>query len=331
MDDADLAVAIQTRYPQLGSQLKLIRWSKNSGFSGHPVYRIQTDQGLFALKTLVRRTHDPLGSFHQRVLLACEDPRTSLLAVPLLEKSGSAWFRHREHDWEVTRWLPGAADFNSAPSLARLKSVLEELAGFHRRAAIFCRQLGPSRTLQHRAAELATWSRDLESLKAPLRAANIAQDFDSSWPLYQLLAQGIAKLLPRADFWSQKTWPLQPIIRDLWHDHLLFTDQSLSGVIDLETIAMDIVSCDLARLLGSLEWPDSQLWEVGLELYQHGSRLTPELVEVVPWLHGAGTVLGAIYWLKWLAIERRQFESTERVNQRLNWLLRSLQHWTNNT
>ncbi len=329
MDHTELAFAIQTQYPQIGTIERLTRWSKNLGFSGHPVYQVQTTHALFAAKPLSRPINDPLGPFHQRVLLACENPQTSLLAVPLLQKSGTAWFHCGHYDWEITRWLPGKADFNAAPTLVRLQSLMRELAGFHMQAAKFWNSTGPSRTVQYRAAELAKWSNELQTLEQPLRVAVTSDRYASVLPLYQLLATGIERLLPTATYWSQKIWPLQPIIRDVWHDHVLFTDQALTGIIDLETIAIDIVSCDLSRLLGSLDWPDSLLWPLGLENYQTHRPLIPELLEVIPWLHGAGTVLGAIHWLQWLFVERRQFESPARVDQRLNWLLKSLQNWLN--
>ncbi len=46
--------------------------------------------------------------------------------------------------------------------------------------------------------------------------------------------------------------PIQPCIGDIWHDHILFLGDGVSGLVDFGGMRADTVAGDIARLLGSL-------------------------------------------------------------------------------
>ena len=60
---------------------------------------------------------------------------------------------------------------------------------------------------------------------------------------------------------------LQPCIRDVWHDHILFLGDSVSGIVDYGAMAVDTVAGDIARLLGSLVGNHVADWEEGIDAY----------------------------------------------------------------
>ena len=49
--------------------------------------------------------------------------------------------------------------------------------------------------------------------------------------------------------------PFNLCIGDVWHDHILFEGDAVTGMIDFAAAKVDHVAADLARLLGQ---PDSR-------------------------------------------------------------------------
>src|SRR5690606_5799306 len=62
--------------------------------------------------------------------------------------------------------------------------------------------------------------------------------------------------------------PLQFVLRDVWSDHILFTEDCVTGIIDFGAARVDEPATDVARLLGSLEPRDASRWLLGWEAYQ---------------------------------------------------------------
>lgn len=59
----------------------------------------------------------------------------------------------------------------------------------------------------------------------------------------------IEQLKPLADV----SFRLQPCIRDIWHDHVLFDGDRVTGLIDFGAMQIDTPATDIARLVGSLQ------------------------------------------------------------------------------
>src|SRR5205807_3808434 len=81
---------------------------------------------------------------------------------------------------------------------------------------------------------------------------------DAGWPEIRALAPDFLRTLPkilpieigRLESLADISLPLQPCIRDIWHDHVLFTANDVTGVIDFGAVDMDTPATDIARLLG---------------------------------------------------------------------------------
>ena len=69
--------------------------------------------------------------------------------------------------------------------------------------------------------------------------------------------------------------PQQWVIADIWHDHVLFQDDEVSGLVDFGAVRTDAVSLDLARLLGSLIEDEPRRWSEALDAYQQDRPLSP--------------------------------------------------------
>ena len=117
------------------------------------------------------------------------------------------------------------------------------------------------------------------------------------------------------------SFPLQTCHGDLWHDHVLYKGQEISGFIDFGAMRVDSPASDLARLLGSLAKDDRTLWDAGFAAYETVTPLSAAEKDLAETIDHATVLLSGMNWLKWLFLEQRHFEAAERVGQRLDALL----------
>jgi homoserine kinase type II len=124
--------------------------------------------------------------------------------------------------------------------------------------------------------------------------------------------------------------PLQPCIRDIWHDHVLFTGSRVTGLIDFGAVAIDTPATDIARLLGSLadvtplpfrEGPgegsnEPNVWHEGLTAYSAIRPLSEKESLAVTALDAAGPILAGCNWIRWIYSDRREFENRGQIYER---------------
>ena len=120
---------------------------------------------------------------------------------------------------------------------------------------------------------------------------------------------------------------MQPCLRDIWHDHVLFSGDVVTGIIDFGAIDFDTPATDIARLLGSLASTPvplgegqgegseriAQTWHDGLAAYQTIRPLSSDETQAVHGLGASGTILAGCNWIRWIYTEGRQFENHEQV------------------
>ncbi len=117
---------------------------------------------------------------------------------------------------------------------------------------------------------------------------------------------------------------LQPCIRDIWHAHVLFEGDTVSGLIDFGAMRTDNVATDVARLLGSLVRDDPAGWEAGLSAYDEVRRLSAEERRLVHSLDESGVLMSALSWFEWVFGEGREFASPAAVIARVDENLQRL-------
>jgi homoserine kinase type II len=122
--------------------------------------------------------------------------------------------------------------------------------------------------------------------------------------------------------WRKREFRLQPCVCDLWHDHVLFTGNQVTGIIDFGSVKIDHVAVDLARLLGSTIGDDGAQWDIALAAY---ATLSAEEIELARLLERTGVFVAAMNWLRWLYHEERVYEQPTAVLARLAALRRRLE------
>jgi Ser/Thr protein kinase RdoA (MazF antagonist) len=127
--------------------------------------------------------------------------------------------------------------------------------------------------------------------------------------------------------WQGVPWVLQPCLRDVWHDHLLFQGDALTGLVDYAAAGIDAVAVDLARMLGSLIEDEEDQWAGALEAYREVRELSPEEEQFARVLDRTGVVAGIVRWMRWLDEPVRAEADVARVARRLEELVRRVERW----
>jgi homoserine kinase type II len=226
------------------------------------------------------------------------------------------------HFWELTPWLPGAADYHANSSEDRLRAALSLLARFHVAAATFPGEpvrVAPSPGLNERV--------ELLQHLIKLDGVRIARQLDTvAWPE---LVERSRRLLPmfraaaptvERELKAVVDLPLpqQPTIRDIWHDHVLFRGDEVTGLIDFGAMRIESVAGDVGRLLGSLARDDAGAWEAGLSAYESIRPLSADERRAVRVFDRSTTLLSGMSWLRWICLDGRTFDDRARVLARLD-------------
>jgi Ser/Thr protein kinase RdoA (MazF antagonist) len=111
---------------------------------------------------------------------------------------------------------------------------------------------------------------------------------------------------------------LQPCLRDIWHDHVLFSEDRTTGLIDFGALREECVVGDVARLLGSLVRGDRGEWQTGLAAYRETRTLDGDELYLLEVFHATATLLAGMNWLRWIYLEKRTFDEPDRVLGRLD-------------
>jgi Ser/Thr protein kinase RdoA (MazF antagonist) len=118
--------------------------------------------------------------------------------------------------------------------------------------------------------------------------------------------------------------PLQPAIRDVRREHLLFTNDDVTGFIDFGAMRIDTPLADIARLLGSFVGDDAPARRVALDAYAALRPLSDADRRLIEVLDEAGLVMAGINWLTWLYTERRDMGEVPPIVRRLDEILQRL-------
>jgi Ser/Thr protein kinase RdoA (MazF antagonist) len=249
-----------------------------------------------------------------------------IVAYPLRTVAEATVVEHGGHLWELTHWLPGIADYHSHPNPPRLAAAMQTLARFHDLAARYQRRLGVAPAIADRQRRLLGMRQKglpliERSLASPLHHAldnRAARIFALVTPLVDRPAI-VDALSTAPEIW------LQPAIRDIHHDHVLFTSDAVTGLIDFGAMRIDTPLTDVARLVGSLLGDDLDMRRFAMDAYSQIRPLSDSDCRLIDVLDESGLVIGALNWLVWLYVEHRDMGPIEPIVRRLDQLLMRLQ------
>jgi homoserine kinase type II len=235
--------------------------------------------------------------------------------------------------------MPGKADYWSDSRPARLQAAAVTLAQFHRAVESFpspggrtpdelpTPRLGLSASIAERLALVGRLRRngfsDLWASVWENRSVMPALA-DRAEALLELVYPQLEDLQHELAAASRIETPQQPCLRDIWHDHVLFEGNRVSGIIDIGSMRLDNVAIDIARLLGSLCGNDRDGWATGLDAYRACRPLAETELALLRTFDRSQVMLAGVKWVEWVFVELRTFDDPPAVVERMERILSRL-------
>ena len=246
--------------------------------------------------------------------------------------------------WEAVGLVAGAAVTTPDEAqvlagmelLARVHSAVEKLPGPMPTSAV---PLGIGRRIAHaERLRLEPWSQLLEETaarddtEAASLLAAVAGRLGRANAL--VLAADGRRILDAIASCPRGGQAMQPVLRDVWSEHLLFAasePQRVAGLVDFHAAAVDLPATDIARLLGSWRPPQGtsslpvgDRWPGAIAAYERIRGLPAGSRELIDWLDASGVLCGLDNWFRWVLRERRVFPDAGLVVRRIDRLIEGL-------
>ena len=311
-------------YGEYGRPLEIQTLGSAGGFSGASLWKLDTQFGALCLRRWPDEGPDDkrLGFIHH-VLFTAVDRGCHWIPAPLRTLEGSSFTRVVGSLWELQPWMPGIADFKQHPSHEKLSSAMVALAGFHEAMERTSRP-APAPVVVDRIRLIETIGSEFDQLEARISShlwPELAACADPILNHFSKHAAQVHDRLRNAAGWSV---PHQPCLRDIWHDHVLFQGDQVSGFVDFGAVRSDCVAGDIARLLGSLVGDDCDAWERGLGAYLNHRRLEALEQELISICDESQVLMSGMNWLRWVYLQDRQFPDREGVIRRVEAVLQRI-------
>ncbi|MFV2067239.1 MAG: phosphotransferase enzyme family protein [Pirellulales bacterium] len=324
MDDRELLETVLSEYSEDPKPGKIEPLGAAGGFSGACFWRIAARHGAFCLRQWPPEhpSAERLGYIH-RLLRHVHDRGFHIVPLPIPTRTAATFVAHGGRLWQLEPWLAGVADYHDRPTPAKLRAALETLGRFHQVARDFSKPvLAPSPGIVDRRRQFDDLLQgQLEVVAAAIEAGG--------WPTRQrqgrLLLRRFSALCP--DVVRQLDWAmrydvmLQPCIRDVRSEHVLFSGARVSGLVDFGAVRQENVAFDVSRLLGSLAGCDTKAWRAGVAAYESIRPLSTVERQLLGPLDRSGLLLGGMNWMEWIYVEGRAFEDRLAVERRIDAIL----------
>ena len=330
--------AVLSCYSERYRPLRTEPLEATGGFSGAVIVRVETEIGDYCLRgwPLNSLPRNRILGLH-RLLYSVFQQGVTQVSVPVSAQSGSTLVVVQDRFWQLEPWMPGKANFHDNPSDTRLVETMACLARWHRAASLFsprpeerewffCNSNARSPAVIERLEMIREWSEGKSLLLKQAMSRSAHSPFrevaDEIVPRFDRLAPSVTRQMQAA---SQVPFELQPCLRDLWHDHVLFRGDEVTGLIDASACRGENVAADLSRLLGSFVGDDRSKWDFALQEYARHRALSVDEEELVVVLDRSGVLLSGMTWMDRHFLQEKHFGNESAVLARLETIFKRLE------
>ena len=313
--------AVLARYPAAATAG--VSWAPlggGGGFSGASVWRGDGPGGrpVLALKAWAPGgvTSGRLAAVHALVRRAAD-----LAFVPgvIATRDTSTVVVEGGRVWEMAQWAPGVADFHARPTAARLAAACAAVALVHRAWAPISPTFAPCPGVRRRLRVLADFDAARGVIARPAALGHAGLD-GAARRAADAVARAAAATRARLIPWENRPVEVRPCVCDVWHDHVLFTGDAVTGLIDFGAAKDDHPAVDLARLLGDLVGDHDARFAAGIDAYRAAGGSPGVTAGFARFLDRTGVVCSAAVWLLRLLVEHRICPDPAAVAARLDRL-----------
>jgi hypothetical protein len=304
------------------------------GFSGACVHRAEDSSGsAFAMRRTPHSELMPTERYCEMVALLREmsSRGCGMIPVPLRHQQSSLTILQTLHQpafvnldssqtriqandgvWQMEPWMLGEPA-QGPPTPGQVQSTLEALSLFHNTAAE-CTQARSD------ARSIAPWFHVSEGYAPGIsRRLSIVSELSDGLltsfvksvpaepdPEFRDCAKRVCAAL---EFWlpwlrkqltevARSSYRLQPVVRDLWRPHVLFTADRLTGIIDLNAMATDHVGLDVTRLFRSWFGADIDRIREALTSFRSQRLLDANEWRLLQAYDASTALLSPVTWLR---------------------------------
>lgn len=296
----------------------------SGGFSGATVMRATTTDGR---ELAIRRTPKSVSLPQERIrrlhglLSHVSRSGYQLIPVPLMpvktetqfhqgvHRPAVPWLQEEDCLWQIEPWMPGSSLAGHELTTPHLKSALIALNRFHQLATEAVCVVGSDDWFLNATRPSPAILRRLnlvDELQAGLLKKLEHRSCVDSDERFRCLAIPVCEALTTWLPWLQReltalamiAFPIQPVLRDIWRAHVIFTDCDVTGLIDLTAAASDHVTVDLARLFRSWFGNDISRVQNAVEEYQSLRILSDSERRLLQTLDACTVLLSPVTWLR---------------------------------
>lgn len=303
----------------------------SAGFSGAQLHRVWVAGSRFMLKSFAPGTSPGRAAWIHQLVQHLSAAGIAEVPAVVPARGGATLVTDADgRMWELSHFVGGRPDH--APAPARAARAMETLATIHRAADRLPgerpRAAEPP-AVARRRAQIAALARTPWTSRRSACRPSVRRDDEpmlDRWgtAIGIFAAHGAAAAIAAVSARPVVAGAVQPVLRDVWSEHVLFDDAgAVAGIVDLHAADIDTPATDLARLLGSW-WRGGTADEAAaaaLDAYARARPLLPAERRLVPWLDAAGVVCGLDNWFRWTLEERRRFADPQAVLGRVDRLL----------
>lgn len=241
-----------------------------------------------------------------------------------------------DYAWQAETWCPGeplqcqpsTIQFAAAAkALQQLHATGREFALRHSSSVLKLSQ-APSPAILRRAVLVDELLQgDLQRLLVLARSLKDSGVSSVASGFLQLLQKWLPWLQQRLQPWRSRTLNLQPVLRDVRNENLLFFQGQISGIIDWDAADADHPCLDAARLLRSWYSDNVHALAEAAEQWADLWQWSAELRELLSVFDAAAVLLNPVVWLRRLVDDPTLFSRLPGTGRRFELLAQAAEHW----
>lgn len=306
------------------------RLKTDDGFSGSLLWKISSQESDYLLRCWPDQTkRERIEWIHQ---VQSQIRESGFQFTPRLYQSeNSQTFVNVDgRFWELASWMPGTSISRFDQAESRVLYRFGHLAQFHIHSAKIPAatptQSGCSSTFQERI-ELIEYFAAIpqEQIIAAIQRTQWSEFITTAVELLEAYRKQSQQLMLDLNSVKHLRFILQPCLRDARGEHFLFDSGEVSGLIDYGAMRMESVAVDLARLSSTtIRSSLAEQHDKAIARYEQYRPLSSDEKSLIPVLMNSSRYLTGMNWIRWVALENRQFDNPNGVLARLDTAIEQL-------